>query len=193
MSAPLRAAARALRGQAGYSLVELLVASMMALMLIAVGSTVMIAVNRSQPGQSDRGTKILNARTTMERLTRELRQGATIYTATANQLSFLTYVHSTCTGASSSVTTQCKVTYTCTAGSCTRTVGVPPPSTTSGPARTVVSGLSSSNVFGYGTGCSSSGSSSSGYVCATLTFPSQNGDDAITLQDGAALVNPPPA
>src|SRR5262249_28276823 len=92
-------AGSALRDESGYSLVELLVASVMALMLIAVGSTVMIAVNRVQPGQNARDTSIQNARNTMERLTRELRQGSTIYTATPTQLSYLTYVHSaTCGG-----------------------------------------------------------------------------------------------
>jgi hypothetical protein len=120
----------------------------------------------------------------MERLTRELRQGATVYTATPTQLSLATYVDSvTCGGAHSSTAILCRVTYTCTTA-CTR-LEAKPDGTSPGGAVTVVSGLSSGNVFTYWptTGAAR-------YVGATFIFPGQNGDDAITVSDGAALRNP---
>jgi Tfp pilus assembly protein PilW len=185
-------AVRSLRGEGGFSMIDVLVAAGLSLMLIGVGSTVMVTVFRAQPGQTDRGNKIEDSRNAMERLTREIRQGSTIYSATPTQVSFLTYVHSaTCGGAASDTAIRCVVTYNCTSSSCSRTEAAPPPSTASGPAVTVISGLSSSSVFGYGTSCSPTGAASSGYICATLTFPATNGDDAITVQDGAAFANPP--
>jgi prepilin-type N-terminal cleavage/methylation domain-containing protein len=185
--------ARVIAEQSGFTIVELLLAAMIGLILIAVASTVFVTAGRTQPGQVQRGNAIQLARTTMERLTREVRQGSTVYPSTGSQLALLTYVNSaTCGGAHSSTAIQCKVTYTCTAGSCTR-VEAPPPGApgTSGPAVTVVSGLSSPDVFRYTPSCSATSTSGTpGYICATLTFPGNNGDDAITVQDGVAPLNP---
>lgn len=185
--------ARVIAEQSGFTIVELLLAAMIGLILIAVASTVFITAGRSQPGQVQRGTAIELARTTMERLTREVRQGSTVYPSTASQLSLLTYVNrATCGGAHSSMAIQCKVTYACTAGSCTRAEAPPPgASGSAGPALTVVSGLSSSNIFKYTPTCSATSTSGTpGYICVTLTFPGVNGDDAITVQDGVAPLNP---
>jgi prepilin-type N-terminal cleavage/methylation domain-containing protein len=185
--------ARAIAAQSGFTIVELLLAAMIGLILITVASTVFITAGRTQPGQVQRGNAIQLARTTMEKLTREVRQGSTVYPSTASQFSLLTFVHSaTCGGAAANTAIQCKVTYTCTAGSCAR-VEAPPPgaSGSPGPPVTVVSGLSNSEVFSYTPTCSAASTSGSpGYVCATLTFPGSNGDDAITVQDGAQPLNP---
>src|SRR5919106_790872 len=179
--------------QAGFTLIELLLSVVIGLILIAVATTVFISTGRTQPGQVQRGNAIMLARTTMERLTREVRQGSTVYPSTATQLSLLTFVHSaTCGGAAANTAIQCKVTYTCTAGSCSR-VEAPPPgaSGSPGPPVTVLSGLSSSNVFRYTPSCGATSTSGSpGYVCITLTYPGANGDDAITVQDGVATLNP---
>jgi prepilin-type N-terminal cleavage/methylation domain-containing protein len=177
--------AGSLRNEDGFTLTELLVAMVLGLLLVGVGVTVFTAAIRTQPTQNDRGHKVETARTTMERLVRELRQGATVYTATSAQLSFLTWVHkSGCGGASGSASIPCRVTYTCSAGTCTR-AEANPDGTGVGAAETVVSGLSNAIVFDY----SPNGAAPS-YIGATLTFPSQNGDDAITVEDGAALRNP---
>jgi prepilin-type N-terminal cleavage/methylation domain-containing protein len=185
--------ARAIAAQSGFTIVELLLAAMIGLILITVASTVFITAGRTQPGQVQRGNAIQLARTTMERLTREVRQGSTVYPSTATQLSLLTFVHSaTCGGAAANTAIQCKVTYTCTAGSCNRVEGPPPggPGSAGAPV-TVVSGLSGSNVFSYTPTCSATSTlGSPGYICATLTFPGSNGDDAITVQDGAQPLNP---
>jgi Tfp pilus assembly protein PilW len=179
------------RDQSGFTVVELLMAVIIGFMVIAIGATVFTAVGRSQPGQLKRGEAIQQARTTMERLTREVRMGSTVYPSTGSQLSLLTYVHSaSCGGAWANTAIQCKVTYNCSAGTCTRTEAAPPPATTSGPTTTVVTGLANSNVFGYTPTCGATSTSGNpGYICLTLTFPGTGSDDAITLQDGATPIN----
>jgi Trk-type K+ transport system membrane component len=160
-------------------------ATMLGLIIVGVATTVFTAAVRSQPGLNTRDDAISRARTTTERLTRELRQGSTVFTATSTQLAFLTYVHSaTCGGAPSSTAIQCRVTYTCTTASCTR-VEARPDGSGAGTALPVVSGLSSAAVFNY-----SPSTGAPKYIGATFVFPGQNGDDAITVSDGAALRNP---
>jgi prepilin-type N-terminal cleavage/methylation domain-containing protein len=169
----------------GFTLVELLVASAIGLVVIGAGVLMFTAAIRSQPKASSRLAKVRTARTTSERIVRELRQGWSTPTATSNQLSILTYVHrATCGGAYASASIACRVTYTCTAGTCTR-MEAQPNGTSPGPARQVVTGLSNGIVFSYTTG-----SGGSSWVGITLQFPGQNGDDAITVEDGAALRNP---
>jgi Tfp pilus assembly protein PilW len=187
-----KGAARSLASQSGYTLIELLLSSMLGLIVISAGVTVFTATIRSQPGQAQRGVSIQQARNAMERMTREIRQGSTVYASTSTQLSLITMVHSaTCGGAQADTAIQCKVTYTCTAGSCTRVEAPPPPATGSGPSVTTVSGLSASDVFRYTPSCNATSTSGSpGYVCVTLTFQGPNGSNAITVQDGAAPENP---
>lgn len=171
--------------QEGFTLPELLVASVLGLLVVGVAATVFTAAVRSQPGLTSRSDAISQARFATERLTRELRQGASVYTATPTQLSLLTYVDSaTCGGAHSSTAISCRVTYTCTTAACTR-VEAMPDGTNPGSPVTVVSGLSSGDVFSY-----SPSTSAPRFVAATFTFPGRNGDDAITVSDGATLRNP---
>jgi Tfp pilus assembly protein PilW len=188
----LRRLARLRGSESGFTLVELLFSSMLGLMLIATGVTVFVGVQRSQPGEAQRGVTIQSARNVLERITREIRQGSTVYASTGTQLSLLTMVHSaTCGGAQANTAIQCKVTYTCSSGSCIRTEMAPPPATGSGSPVTVVTGLSSSNIFSYTPTCGATSTSGSpGYVCVNLVFAGNNGDDVLTVQDGAAPVNP---
>jgi prepilin-type N-terminal cleavage/methylation domain-containing protein len=183
----LHTAIRRLRGERGFTLPEVLMALVIGLLVVGVGTTVFSAALRSQPGLNTRSNAISQARFAMERLTRELRQGATVYASSANQLAFITYVNSaTCGGAKSSTAIQCRVTYTCTTMGCSR-VEAKPDGTAPGPAVTVVTGLQNPNVFSY-----SPNSTSPTYIGATFSFAGQNGDDAITVSDGAALRNPAP-
>jgi hypothetical protein len=72
-------------------------------------------------------------------------------------------------------------------------VEAPPPgaSGSAGPAVRVANGLSASDVFRYGTACSATSTSGlPGYICVTLTYSAGNGEDALTLQDGASPANP---
>jgi Tfp pilus assembly protein PilW len=181
------------RDEAGFTLVESLMAMIVGLMVVGVGVTVLTTAGRTQPAQAKRGAAIQQSRNTMERLTREIRQGSTVYPSTASQLSLLTYVpHASCGSTAIGSAIQCKVTYTCTAGNCTR-VEQPPPGNagSAGAPVRVASGLSASDIFRYGSSCSATSTSGlPGYVCVTLTYPAGNGDDALTLQDGATPSNP---
>jgi Tfp pilus assembly protein PilW len=169
----------------GFTLVELLVAMTLAMVVLGAGVMMFTAAVRSQPKASARAAKVQQARTTAERITRELRQGWGAPTTTASQLSILTYVpHTTCGGTTAGGAIGCRVTYTCASGACTR-VEAQADGTAPGPAVTVVSGLSSSDVFSY-----ISNSAGPTWIGIKLGFPAGNGDDAITVEDGAALRNP---
>jgi type II secretory pathway pseudopilin PulG len=170
-----RGATERLAGDDGFTLTELLVATMIGIVVMGTGVMMFTAAIGSQPKQSARLAKVQDARTTSERLVRELRQGSAAPTATSSQLAIETY----CGGGAS----PCRVTYTCTVGTCTR-VEAQPGGTSPGPASTVVSGLSNTNVFTY-----SPSSSAPRWVGITLQFPAEGGDDAITVEDGAALRN----
>ena len=177
---------RAGEDEGGFTLVELLVAMMIALVVLGAAVAVFTAGLHSQERITSQSSAIQGARTTMERLVRELRQGQGIVpgtTPTASQLSLVTYVNSTCAGVSSATATLCSVTYTCTGGTCTRRVGQPDGSSP-GAAVRVVTGLSSANVFSY-----SPSATAPTYVAARLDLPSGAGDNAIVLTDGAALRN----
>jgi hypothetical protein len=191
MRRPLRRLGASFAAEGGFTLVEMLTAMIVGLMVVGTGVTVFTAVGASQPGQVQRGATIQQSRNTMERLTREIRQGSTIYPSTQTQLKLLTHVHGGA-GCGSNSGGVCQVTYNCTSGSCTRVESPPPGNsgTTSSPV-TVVSGLSASDIFRYGSSCNATATTGlPGYVCVTLTYPAGNGDDALTLKDGAAPINP---
>ena len=172
-------------GERGFTLVELLVALVLGLVVVGIGTTVFTAALHSEPRVTGKLTAIAQARTTTERLVRELRQGGTVYTAAASQFSFLTFVHSsTCGGAGASSAIECRVTYSCTATACTR-VEAKPNGTSPGPTKAVVSGLSSGSVFTY-----APTAVAPKYVEARFSFAGPS-DDAITVSDGAALRNRP--
>lgn len=186
MSGASLAGERLRHEQAGLTLTELLVAAALGLMVIGSAATVFVGSIHNQPRIADRGADIQQARTTMERMTHEIRQAWEAPVATSAQLSILTYVKSSvCGGATSSTSIPCRVTYTCSAGSCTRVEALPNGSAP-GPASTVVTGLSNSLVFSY-----APSSATPSEVGITLTFPAEEGgDDAITLQDGVGFRNP---
>jgi type II secretory pathway pseudopilin PulG len=167
----------------GFTLVEMLVATVLS--MIVIGGAVMAFTTsiRSQPRIDAQAHAIAQARTTMERIVRELRQGSTVSNASTSQLSIVTYVESTCGGASATTATQCQVTYACSGDACTRRLAKPD-GTSPTPATQVVSGLSTNNVFSY-----SPSATAATYVGVTLTLSSQQGNNAITLSDGAALRN----
>lgn len=145
----------------------------MVLGLLVLGSSVMVfsRASQHQPKATSRTSDIQQARTTMESVIREIRQGS-LASGTSSQLSVTYPAGVVCSGT-------CTVAYSCTSGNCTRSV--------SGSTRTLVSGLSSSAVFGYSV-CPAEPTKTN-YVTLTLVFPAPDGDDAITLSDGARLRN----
>jgi hypothetical protein len=190
-----------LRDQRGLTLVELMVATTMTLMVLGAASALMIMALHTQPAISDRSFDIQQGRTFEERFTRELRASYQIEPnppPTSSQISFDTYVRSTtCGGASltnpAASAIACRVTYTCSAGTCSRAEG--PPSTGGGTAVKQVSGLdSSAGVFGTDP-TSPPGSpgtplpNSPDYITIHLAFPPKGGVEPVTLDDGVDLRN----
>jgi type II secretory pathway pseudopilin PulG len=184
MRAGARRAVQRLRDQRGFTIAELLVATLIALSVAVAGMTLVVTMVRSQPGMSERAGLVQQGRTMLESLSRELRQGESVLSPTSSGLSVLTYVNSaTCGGAHSTTAILCRVTYACNSTSCTRAERNPDGSGTA-PARQVVRGITGPNVFSYqGT------SGDPSYVGIRLVFPAEDGSEAITLDDGAALRN----
>jgi len=194
MTGPLTRARLTLSSEEGFTLTELIVATMMGLVVIGAGVTVFTAGIASQPRIDERAAQIQQARTMSERITRELRQGSNASSANPSQLMTLTYVPRTsCGGTTVGPAIRCRIFYGCTAtgstSSCIRTECPPAllsPSTGCGPPVTVVSGLTTDQVFAF-----SPRTPGQAYVGIRLAYPAENGDDAITIQDGVALRNPP--
>jgi type II secretory pathway pseudopilin PulG len=182
----------------GFTLVELVVTMALGIVVLTTAVFVFTAGIRVQPRIEKRSVEIQQARYMSERITRELRQGSNASaSADGSQLMILTYVprDGVCNTAASTGSTlaRCRLFYRCaaagSASSCTRTEcppGMLAPGPGCGSAAPSVSGLASSQVFSF-----SPQTPGQAYVGIHLVFPAENGDDAITIQDGVALRNPP--
>ena len=175
------------RGEDGFTLVELLVASMMGVVVMGAVASLVISAVKDQPKISKQSQNITTARWVLERLTHELRNGVAVSKATANEVSFEGYVrHSTCGGtgalAGTSPAIKCQVTFTCTTTSCSRRESLP--GTISGIPSPIFTGIDSSEVFSY-----APNPSQPTYVRVTLRLPNPSGTGALTVSDGASLRN----
>lgn len=184
----LRATFGVTEPEAGVTLVELLVAMAMGVILMSAVSAMVIGAMRAQPEVSGRAQNISEARWVLERLTRELRNGIAVETATPSEVSFRTYVRRTSCGVegtlpSSSPAIECQVTYSCTTTSCTRGEAEPG-STEAGSETTIFTGIDDSSVFSY-----SPNAEEATYVGATLHIPNPSGPADLTISDGASLRN----
>ena len=81
--------------ESGLTLIELLVASAMSVVLLGAVGAMVISAMRTQPEVSKRAQNVSSARYVMERLTREIRNGVAVDSATASSVSFRTYVRRT--------------------------------------------------------------------------------------------------
>jgi prepilin-type N-terminal cleavage/methylation domain-containing protein len=174
--------------QAGFTLIEMLIASAMGVVLMGAVVTLIVGALHSQPGISQTAADVQTVRFVTERLTHELREGVVVDKATGSSVSFQTYVrHSTCGGSgmlpSSSPSIKCEVTYTCAGSSCTRIEAAPGVYT--GTPVTIFTGLNnSSSVFTY-----APNATTPTYVGVTITIPAKKGSTATTVTDGASLRN----
>ena len=176
-----RRLSRCVRSEAGFTMPELLVAMTTALIVAVAAFGLLAAVGRMQPEVSDRAAEISEARMMVERISRELRQGYGVESATPSRLVLLTWSGS-CRTAAGQGAAECRVTYTCASGVCTRQAA-DPSGTYTGQVTELVSGLASDEVF----------ESQPGYLGIEVTYPAARGDDAVTLTDGVALRNAPAA
>lgn len=173
--------------EAGFTLVELLVAMTMGVIVLGAVGSLVVSAMRDQPKISQRAQSITTARWVLERLTREIRNGVKVDKATASSVSFETYVRRTaCGGAgvlpSTSPSIKCEVTYTCTTTACSRIEAAPGVYT--GKATPIFEGIDSSSVFAY-----SPSAEEATYVEITLRMPNPSGPAAMTVSDGASLRN----
>jgi prepilin-type N-terminal cleavage/methylation domain-containing protein len=174
--APLRRAR--LADQQGFTLIELLVGLMIGMLVLGGAVTVFESSYHTEPDAANRANDIQTARTTMERMVREIRQATAIDpNSTSQSLTMTTHVPSvTCSGQPAGY---CQVSYTCTAGVCTRAVSTSPAT-----VEQMVRGLSASDVFTYG-----GDPTNPNLVYLKLAFPPVNGGDSITLRDAVAIRN----
>lgn len=166
------------------TLIELLLAAVLGLVVISGAFTMFAGAIHSQPRDSAKVAAMQEARTTADRITRELRQGLEVVpTPASNKLEVITYVKAaTCGGAAASTAIPCRVTYTCSGTTCSRVVAQPNGSAP-GPSVLVASGLTSSSVFSY-----SPSTTDPSYV--GVTFSLSGSGQPFTLSDGVTLRNP---
>jgi type II secretory pathway pseudopilin PulG len=171
------------REERGMTLIELLIAASLGLVVIGGALAIFVGAVRSEPRAGSKVAAIQQARVTVDRITRELRQGLETPTASSSKLAIVTYVKAvTCGGAAASTSIPCRVTYECSAGACTRVVAQPNGSAP-GPSVQVASGLSSTNVFSY-----LPTAADPSYVGVSLAFSAEG--QPVILSDGVALRNP---
>jgi prepilin-type N-terminal cleavage/methylation domain-containing protein len=191
----------ALRREAGFTLVEMLVAMTMSVVLVGAAGSMVVSAMRDQPELSKRSQNVSSARWVMERLTREIRNGVAVDKATSSSVSFRTYVRRTSCGGSAALAggspaIKCEVTYTCTTTSCSRIEANE--NVYVGTATEIFSGINSSNVFCYvpstnadplTCGPAPADLSTVTYVGITLHIPNPSGGSGLTASDGASLRN----
>jgi hypothetical protein len=162
-------------GEAGATLVELLVAAIIGLAVLGGAAMLFAASYHAGPETTDRSFDIGQARVTMERIGREIRQATVIYPSPANELSMTTYRGGDTCGSTSQGF--CRVIYTCTDGTCSR-VEANLDGSLPGPSVEVVRGLSDSNPFSFG-----GDPANPSVVYLALSFPARGAGHAITLRD----------
>jgi prepilin-type N-terminal cleavage/methylation domain-containing protein len=183
----------------GFTLIELVIATTMALVVVAGAMSMLVFALKNQPKVSEGADQVAKARAVSERMAQELRQGVKIETREASKVVFLTYVHTTaCTTAASTSAgaIQCRVTYTCaTTGTCTRSVLNADGSGTA-LTSTLVTGVSNpTEVFCYmpsteaGKCGAAKSTEASTYVGIKLQLPAAGKSAAVTLENGATLHN----
>lgn len=178
----------ALSREDGFTLPELLWAMTILVGLVAIMGSALTLVLRAQPRIAERSTQIQDGRAMIEQFTRELREGSALESPTASYVSFLTFVRrQQCGTATESASPaapaiECRVSYLCADGACSRTEAQPDGSG-AGPPFRVVDGLRSDAVFAY------TPTDSPRHVTVTLEYPDDEGGESITLSDGAALRN----
>jgi prepilin-type N-terminal cleavage/methylation domain-containing protein len=188
------------RGEAGYTLIEMLVAMAMSVVVMGGVLILLIGAMRSQPKLEKQATDIQTARWALERMTREIRDGIIVNRATPSSISFQTYVRqATCGGTttlpSTTAATKCEVTYTCSGEVCTRLESAPGVYT--GTPTTMLSGIDDPEVFCFVPSAEkepskcgpATGSSPTTYIGITLTIPESTGSGRLTASDGASLRN----
>jgi len=189
-------------GQAGLTLVELLVAATMSVILVGAACAMLISAVRDQPALSQKSQNVTTARWQLERIVRAIRSGVKVETATPTQVSFRARVAAgTCGTPASAEAPECLITYTCSLGAGAGSSGacMRSEATTEGIAVgtpiTALSGVDDAEVFCFvpsaesdATECGSPKTESPPtYVGVNLVVPNPSGPGLLTISDGATL------
>lgn len=185
--------------EAGMTLIEILVATIMGLIVVGGATAMLISAVRDQPKQQQQAENVSTARFELERMTREIRNGVSVTASSPSGVSFIARVRrKSCGGevasGASEPAIQCQIVYSCTTSACTRTeraVG----ETTGGVPTTIVNGIDSAEVFCFvpsaNTDPTECGAAKAGtsptYVGITLNVPNPSGSGSLTITDGASL------
>jgi type II secretory pathway pseudopilin PulG len=173
--------------EAGFTLVELLVGTIMMVIITGAAVSMFISTIHDQSRITNSANQVGEARIALRKMTDDIRQGSSVTTGSATELKLKTYLHAaTCAGSPSVSATaiQCTVTYKClketskSTYECTRTVE----------ATTVkaVTGLSTNSIFVY---TPASPTTSATYIAVKLVLPASSGSNSTTLESGATLRN----
>ncbi|HVY96016.1 MAG TPA: hypothetical protein VHA54_03550 [Solirubrobacterales bacterium] len=200
MRAALRRRLGGRPGEAGLTLVEMLVAATMSVILVGASTAMLISAVRDEPALSRKAQNVTTARWQLERVVREIRNGVEVVgEPTASQVSFLARVSRTSCGGAPSAQGQgaieCRVTYRCEAEQkrCLRweetTDGTPVGSST-----VALSGIGDAAVFCFvpstetdPSRCGAPATATPSYVGVTLRVPNPSGSGLLTISDGATL------
>jgi type II secretory pathway pseudopilin PulG len=173
--------------EAGFTLVEMLIAAAIGIVVLGATSTMLVSAVRTQPKISNRAENASTSRWVLERMTREIRNGIAVKPGSSvSTLVFTAHVRSSACGAgtalpASSSSIECKVTYSCNTTSCTRSETTPA-ATGSGTPVTIFTGIDSEKVFSY-----TPSIERASFVGVTLRFPNPDGGGDFTISDGATL------
>jgi len=188
-------------GEAGLTLVELLVASMMSVILVGAACAMLISAVKDQPALSRKSQNVTTARWQMERIVRELRTGVKVEPgASGSEVSILASVRRTSCGgtvqpSASAPSIRCRVTYRCSGTSCTRTEAAPN-GTGATPPVVALSGVGNpATVFCFVPSAEADpvdcgpvkSEETPTYVGVNLEVPNPDGAGLLTISDGATL------
>lgn len=189
-------------GEAGITLIEILVSITMSVVIVAGATAMLISAVHDQPALNRKAENVTTARWQLERIVREIRNGVAVDTevSSPSRLTIVTRVRRVQCGGEvptdpAAQAIKCKVTYTCAGTTCTRTeatlegqvVGIP---------ETALSGVrNSSAVFCFvpsaapdPSECAAAKSEGDPtYVGVELEVPNPDGPGLMNISDGATL------
>lgn len=186
--------------ESGLTLIEMLVAALMSVIIVGASCAMLISAVKSQPGLSRKAENVTTARYQLERVVREIRRAVKVETASQTEVELLTRTQMTACGGTTKASPevqrpQCRVTYRCSATSCTRTEategGVPV-----GTETVALTGLQSADVFCFvpsteadpsKCGSPRTGEGPPTYVGVDLLVENPDGPGILTISDGATL------
>jgi type II secretory pathway pseudopilin PulG len=181
------------RSERGFTLIELLIGMTMTLAIVIAALPIIDGAANSQGRAQTTGLAIGDARAFSELVLEDLRSAEEVTSSptVTNSITVITGVHNTACGsgtlASDNSVRECRVSYVCSAGACTRQERNKD-GTGGGNPVTMITGLSNSSAVFFP---QTSGDDQVRYVDIEIVLPnkSNQGDDAIRLDDGVALRN----